>query len=317
MNRRPVRQFVEDLYCPALIIDAEGKVVHANARAAALLAESSSGRTRALWQVINSTNAFAGLDNWFGGVALEDPQAKYLGVRAIRLSSPHGSHLVLLSEMPSFVEQAFLAGVTQESVFLGLDLHDRVLQDLSYIRLQLERLADRVQDSENDTLQEAVASLASVAQHLREKSVTLSQTNVTGNFADALNRLIATFEKRLEIPIDLRQTGQPRDLPANVRVQLLRILEEALNNVWKHACAQRVVVHLNLEHDRAELRVEDDGVGFDVEPSDGLHIGLKSMHRRATAVGGELHIDTAPGAGTKVIAHFTLTSPNLVGISGY
>ncbi len=75
-------------------------------------------------------------------------------------------------------------------------------------------------------------------------------------------------------------------------------------NAARHASATRVVVALAVRDGRVILTVRDDGVGFDLDApaTDPDHWGLKNMRERARAIGGNLHVETAPGAGTRVIA---------------
>jgi signal transduction histidine kinase len=92
-------------------------------------------------------------------------------------------------------------------------------------------------------------------------------------------------------------------LPPLVEQTIYRVADEALMNVEKHAAARRVAVALK-SGDRLRLEIVDDGVGFEVEPagaSGESRFGLLGMRERAALVGGELTVDTAPGAGTKVI----------------
>jgi hypothetical protein len=91
-------------------------------------------------------------------------------------------------------------------------------------------------------------------------------------------------------------TGIPRGLPAEREVALLRVTQEALTNVRRHAAASRVEVDLAYRPDGVSLRVCDDGCGFDPDaPRSGD--GLAGMRARATRVGGVVSVTAAPGAG--------------------
>jgi len=81
-------------------------------------------------------------------------------------------------------------------------------------------------------------------------------------------------------------------------------MQEALNNVVKHAGACNVTIALDLQPDRTTLRVVDDGAGFDLavlEPSNGRHLGLVSMRERAAEIGGSLDLHSHLGQGTEVV----------------
>lgn len=84
--------------------------------------------------------------------------------------------------------------------------------------------------------------------------------------------------------------------------QLCQIAQEALSNVVRHAQARQVVVELSFLPNAVRLEIRDDGVGFDLDQvrSVGRGMGLRSMAERATRLGGNLTVETRPGAGTKV-----------------
>jgi signal transduction histidine kinase len=95
-----------------------------------------------------------------------------------------------------------------------------------------------------------------------------------------------------------------RGLDSQAGMQLIRIVQEGLANVRKHAHASSARVVFALDAGQVQVRIEDDGVGFDVERisrSDGHRFGLRSMRERAAAIGGTLQVLSAPGCGTRVI----------------
>jgi signal transduction histidine kinase len=102
--------------------------------------------------------------------------------------------------------------------------------------------------------------------------------------------------------------GEPETLPEDVQTAVYRILQEALANIGRHAGATAVSVEMEVDEDRLELRIRDDGEGF--EPSSvvrgasngngGAGLGLSGMVERARLAGGELDIRSAPGSGTTV-----------------
>ena len=92
-------------------------------------------------------------------------------------------------------------------------------------------------------------------------------------------------------------------LPARAELQLLRIVQEALSNVRKHAAAESASVRLRIDGDRLTVEVADDGKGFDPEQpvrSGWPRFGFQTMEERAKAIGGRFEIRSRPGAGTTV-----------------
>ena len=96
-----------------------------------------------------------------------------------------------------------------------------------------------------------------------------------------------------------------REMPSDVETQLYRILQEALNNIAKHAAARQVSVLLGKKSNEIVLIVEDDGRGFRLADTraDAASLGLVGMRERAEMIGGRMHIETAPGEGTSLFVY--------------
>jgi signal transduction histidine kinase len=92
-----------------------------------------------------------------------------------------------------------------------------------------------------------------------------------------------------------------------VETALFRFVQEAVNNVLRHARAQHLTVTLARQADHVELRVVDDGLGFDLQsPRAGRHVGLWSMRERVEQLGGRFEVRSAPGQGTDLRARVPL-----------
>ncbi|MBN1669166.1 MAG: hypothetical protein JW862_18875, partial [Anaerolineales bacterium] len=116
-----------------------------------------------------------------------------------------------------------------------------------------------------------------------------------------LSDLPVTFEWQSEV--------QTLHIPAETELQLLRIVQEALTNARKHAAASRVWVNLQLDGNLLDVQVRDDGRGFDpqwVSAAQREHYGLESMRQRAEMIGASLHLESQPGAGTRILVQLNL-----------
>jgi signal transduction histidine kinase len=102
------------------------------------------------------------------------------------------------------------------------------------------------------------------------------------------------------LPATVEVAGQPRALPANQEVVLLRAAQEALANVRRHAGRCRVAVGLRYGPDGTELTVADDGAGFVPDGTPVSGYGLAGMRRRVEEVGGTLRVSSEPARGTTV-----------------
>ena len=108
--------------------------------------------------------------------------------------------------------------------------------------------------------------------------------------------------------------GFPLGLPPMAELQLLRIIQESLANVRKHAQAGEVEIHLSLDDEVVDVTVSDNGIGFTPAAPGRTGVprfGLATMHERAESVGGNVEIRSRPGAGTTVHARLPRPSADL------
>jgi two-component system sensor histidine kinase UhpB len=192
---------------------------------------------------------------------------------------------------------------------LARDLHDEVNQALAAILLRLEALA---QDSPPERAPE-LAELKRLVNQAMEELLTLARQLRPSALDDhglvpALETQLKRFSSRTGIEVRLGTEGDPNELPEVMQTAIYRVAQEALANVARHAGATVVEVDLEAQDDgRTELRVRDDGAGFDVgaipragSEGPGAGLGLGGMAERARLVGGELDVRSAPGGGTSV-----------------
>jgi two-component system sensor histidine kinase UhpB len=123
----------------------------------------------------------------------------------------------------------------------------------------------------------------------------------------AVETQLKRFSARTGIEVRLGTAGDPDELPEVVQTAIYRVAQEALTNVTRHAGATVVEMDLEEEQGSAELRVRDDGGGFDpsiaartASEAQGGGLGLVGMVERARLVGGELDVRSAPGGGTTI-----------------
>jgi two-component system, NarL family, sensor histidine kinase UhpB len=192
---------------------------------------------------------------------------------------------------------------------LARDLHDEVNQALTAILLRLEALA---QDSPDVNIAE-VSELKRLVNQAMEELLNLArQLRPTAlddhGLTPAIETQLKRFSARTGVEVSLDTEGEADELPEDVQTAVYRILQEALANVSRHAGATAVSVEINADDDRLELRVRDDGAGFDPAAlarrsngdGPGAGLGLSGMAERARLAGGELDVRSAPGGGTTV-----------------
>lgn len=119
----------------------------------------------------------------------------------------------------------------------------------------------------------------------------------------ALKRFAATFTATFNIECEIQVIGRSGRLPKEMEIAVFRIIQAALHNVATHAQATHAQVGFEFGADWLQVRIEDDGVGFDPKPvldAPGEHLGLIGMKERAEGLGAELIVDSAAGRGTRI-----------------
>ena len=131
--------------------------------------------------------------------------------------------------------------------------------------------------------------------------------------AEALAALGEAHAHERHLPVNFEVIGGNRPLPVRVEVGLYRVAQEALTNVARHAQARRVEVNIQKLSDCICMKITDDGKSFNVErtlnANGGKRLGLLGMRERLEMVGGNLVVESAPGAGTTVQARIPLGKP--------
>jgi signal transduction histidine kinase len=197
------------------------------------------------------------------------------------------------------------AGTLAERQRLARDLHDTLTQGFASVVLLLE------------AAQESLATGRPVDRHI-EQALRSARDNLAESrrvvwalrprplaeqpLPQALQELTGRLGEETGLRAETVVTGTARPLPAQVEEALLRIGQEALANVRKHAAASQVTVTLSYLEDAVTLDVHDDGVGFEqaTATSGGGGLGLRAMGERVEGLGGRLVVESAPGEGTTI-----------------
>lgn len=193
-----------------------------------------------------------------------------------------------------------LGAQERERARIALDLHDEVNQALTGLLLRLgalRRQAPPELEAElaetNAVATQAMEELLAIARQLRP--TTLDDLGLEA----ALASLVSEIGGRAGVAAAFEPEGDVSAIPDDVQLVAYRVAQEALSNSIQHGSPEHVRVRLIGAADSLELRVTDDGPGFDSQTAKpGLGIG--GMRERALLCGGTLQIDSAPGAGTRV-----------------
>ena len=197
----------------------------------------------------------------------------------------------------------------EERRTIARELHDEVGQVLLAIKVELGLAEHRLEVAGAPTrLLEEAQSIADSALHtVRDLSHLLHPALLDDlGLAAAVDWYLRAFGRRHGVRVELRQDGMAERLEPDIEITAYRIVQEALTNVAKHAHATSCTVTLRHVHDTLLVSIEDDGIGFDpaaVEasgPRAGL--GLLGVRERVAQHRGVVHIESAPGRGTRVKA---------------
>lgn len=223
---------------------------------------------------------------------------------------PFADAAAVAIENARLYEQARLSATLAERNRLARELHDTIAQGLTAVTMQLEaaqRSFDRDQDRTRARLSRAYDLSRETLEDVRRSVWTLAEPLVDGGALDvALNDLARRFETRTGIAVRYRQAGPPLTLDHAAATQLLRIVQEALQNVEKHAQASEVVIGAEACDGVQHVWVHDNGAGFvpSAPAENGVAsngFGLISLRERARLLGGTLTIESTPGAGACIL----------------
>jgi signal transduction histidine kinase len=249
-----------------------------------------------------------------------------IGSLAIGTSRPRTYDVDELETLSSLANQAAIAiendrlqrelrvlALSAERERIAREMHDGLAQVLGYVNTKSQAVEGLLATGQIDDARVQMAELALAARSMyvdvREAilglSTPLGEGGPSGMLVGALASYTRRFSEASKLAVTVESSGPHLgdDLRPEVVANLMRIVQEALTNVRKHAAAQRVTVRLDEGPDGLAILVEDDGQGFDPasdpSPSDWPHFGRETIRQRASAIGAAASWESAPGRGTR------------------
>jgi signal transduction histidine kinase len=205
--------------------------------------------------------------------------------------------------------------IVDERLRISRDLHDGIIQSIYAVSLSLEDIPELIEDNAPeaiDRVDRAIDRLHLTIGDIRTFIVGLGPEAGSGlrlTLESMARELVADSSTRLSFDL-AGASVLDRRLSPEAGHELVQIAREALSNVARHSGATRATLALGVDGDTAELRIEDNGAGFDPDRRLGSgHFGLANLRDRATAVAGLLTIDSEPGKGTRIIVRLPLPAP--------
>ncbi len=247
-----------------------------------------------------------------GGVGVAETTKDYFTAHHADLALSVADQSAITMVNAELYGQAQALAVLEERQSLARNLHDAVNQSLfsaGLIAEVLPRLWERDQEEARRSLEDLRRLTRGAQAEMRVLMAELRPSTLTdSDLGDLLRLLGNALSGRTNLPVAVTVTGE-FILPAEVQVAFYRVCQEALNNVAKHAKASQVEIDLKQEEAVIELRIRDDGQGFDPEQTFSGHYGLSMMRERAEAVGALLSITSQPGHGTELTIRWMKTPP--------
>jgi ligand-binding sensor domain-containing protein len=206
-----------------------------------------------------------------------------------------------------------LAAVVEERNRISREWHDSLMAGFAAIVWQLEATRSRLHQApdEAQSLLDLARDMVRHTQTEARRIIWDLRLNLDerGTLSEALANLCRRLSERTNVNVTTELQGTEVRLPGVLSHNLLRIAQESLHNAIRHAQPNSIVVQLCYGGEAVTLRVKDDGCGFLHQESrqvDEGHLGILGMTERARKLGGKLNVHSSPGAGTEVIATFSL-----------
>jgi signal transduction histidine kinase len=305
-----------------MVVDDKGYIVEMNPAAKTVccgLPATVDGKFSAL------VSAWPPMEN-IGGMPFEvsrviHGEMCYFEVQTLLLRTPQGQLLgktIIFKDITrqkrdqaQLIEQQKAIAVLTERERLGREMHDGPGQLWNYLQLELKALHALVAGGKNSaaetSIEQLIARIKQVNYDVRESIVGLNSSKLCEHdFIRSLEKYFRWFEQNYHIAVKLYLPVNPVDwyISSAQEVQLLRIIQEALNNIRKYAGVQEAEVALKKDGANFIVTIGDKGQGFDLASVETGHYGLKIMRERAEEAGGNFLVESQPGQGTKITVVF-------------
>lgn len=186
--------------------------------------------------------------------------------------------------------EALIEGEEKERNRLAQDLHDGINGDLAVIKYKITSIENKnLNETENKEYNKAIAMLDNTIEQVRHISHNLAPPSLQNfNLVEAIQQYCSKIEP---LKVEFQNFGKLHYLNKETETAIYRIVQEAINNIVKHAKATEALVQINNHDDNIYLTIEDNGIGFNEEISkEGL--GLKNIQARAEFLKSEFNIDS-------------------------
>lgn len=256
-----------------------------------------------------------------GSILLGNRRSGRFNQRQLALLQTMAGQLSLVIQNSSLVTELEFQAMMEERKRLAREIHDGLAQTLGFLKLQAAQMKNYLARGEYErtsaALDQYYVTLSEAYQDARQSidglRIGLSEDGLQG----WLNEIATEFEEVSGNPVHLRNVSANTQLPPEVHAQLIRVVQEALSNVRKHAQPSQVWIDCFEKDGDLWLEIQDDGIGFSPEDVSGsARHGLRGMRERVELIGAEFQVISRAGEGTIVRIRLPLQSIPLPEISG-
>lgn len=227
--------------------------------------------------------------------------ARHLNRMATRFERQVASLQKMATIKTEYEEKLKKAAVAEERQRLARELHDAVSQQLFAISMTSAAAKRNAREEKTIRQMKLIEKMAGDAQNemrallLHLRPVTLEEKGLK----EGLEVLVKEFQNKQPVQLQLEMDEMPR-LARGVEDHLFRIVQEGMANMFRHARATRTTIQLKASEQKLTLRIQDNGVGFDVHNVGPSSYGLRSIRERANEIGGVAEIFSKVGKGTEI-----------------
>jgi signal transduction histidine kinase len=187
--------------------------------------------------------------------------------------------------------------------YISREIHDNIGQFISLAKLHLNTLEIKENAPATQRVEDAVELLTRALDELRDLSRSLSSEVIrNGGLTTAIEQLVTQLQKLAIAEVTYEIRGDYQFLDEQKEIFILRILQEAINNVIRHSRANHIKILLTYENDHLTVLIHDNGIGFNTTVIQGQKStsGLSNMMKRANMINAGFHIESATHTGTMI-----------------
>lgn len=259
---------------------------------------------REMWKVLLAVPLGLPGSDQSGILVLGSSSIQTFAERQRALLETIATQMALLLQNSRLMVQLEYQAVLDERTRLAREIHDGLAQTLAFLKIQSAQMQNYLSRGETERLTSALQAnyrtLSDAYLDARQAIDNLRRAP-SSSLQDWIGDVVSDFRESTGLKVDLAAFDVSGDFQPTVQAQLIRIVQEALSNVRKHASASQVIVSVRELDGDILLEVCDNGIGFSPESLDsGARYGLRGMRERSETIGADFQISSQPGQGTTI-----------------